>query len=104
MRRKTLARQMPDINETELDHTPQHTVHNTINHFTCEDADCQGNLFKSLFCRQLFLLTLPKSVILPPLTKPHLHAKMPLYADVVELVDSLDLGAVTSVKVLWVLL
>ena len=27
-----------------------------------------------------------------------------VYADVVELVDSLDLGAVTSVKVLWVLL
>ena len=87
MGRITLARQMPDINETVLGHTPQSTVHNTVNYFTYDGADCQGNLRKSLFCRKQFLLTLPKSAVLPPLTKPGPRAKMPLSADMMELVD-----------------
>ena len=40
------------------DHTPQHTVHNTIKYFTCEAGECQGNLFKSLLIAAQFLFIL----------------------------------------------
>ena len=75
------------------DHTPQHTVHNTVNYFTCVLVECQGNLFKSLFSHFYFLFTLPKTLVFPPLTKIFSHVKMTPHADVVELVDSLDLGS-----------
>ena len=86
------------------DHTPQHTVHNTVLHFTCEQGECQGNLFKSLFMVAQILFTLSKSADLHPLTKIFPHGKMTPHAGMVELVDSVDLGAVTSVKVFRFLL
>ena len=70
------SRQLPDINETAMGHTPQTTVHNTINHFTCQQAECQGNLFKSLCMNGLFLFTLTKTVKIPPLTKDWSRDKM----------------------------
>ena len=88
-----------DINETRWGHTPQPTVHNTIKYFTCEQAECQGNLFKSLFIAGQFLFTLSKGTHFPPLTKILRRDKMSPNAGMVELVDSVDLGDVTSVKV-----
>ena len=107
-----------------MGHTPQITVHNTINYFTCDETECQGNLFKSLCMRGLFLLTLTKSDRFQSLTKKKSRDKMSwrirqnappriprrvktegnncqlsilncqfIFADVVELVDSLDLGS-----------
>ena len=68
-------------------------------YFTCEWVECQGNLFKSLFMTVQYLFTLAKCTILHPLTKIFLRDKMTPHAGMVELVDSVDLGAVTSVKV-----
>ena len=60
------------------------------------------NLFKSLSLCVQSLLTLAKSRHFAPLTKKFRRDKMPVYAGMVELVDSVDLGAVTSVKdFLW---
>ena len=46
-------------------------------------------------------LSMPGSFFHRRLTIPRLRDKITPSADVVELVDSLDLGAVTSVKVFW---
>ena len=61
--------------------------------------ECQGNLFKSLLIAGQFLFTLSKCCFFHPLTKKLLRDKMTPHAGMVELVDSVDLGAVTLVKV-----
>ena len=80
-------------------------------HFTRPLSECQGQMHKFVHNFSLFSVTGTKSVPFLPLTSRYLRAKMNCtvafavfrcqleYAGMVELVDSLDLGAVTSVKV-----
>ena len=87
------SRQLPDINETVWAHTPHHTAHNTKTILLVNRWNVKGICSKVCLWPTLFCLPWPNTDFIHPLTKNSCRDKMAIYAGMVELVDSVDLGS-----------